>query len=229
MAEKEFAEEFLLSIIKTKQSKQAKRREKSIRKHREKSRRKVKEKEEIQKVSAQDFRPSLKPSLKAIVPPKTLPEGIPSPKPGDRDDLEAPEPPLKLVVDVPEIPEPPKGLSLPEPPKFFEPGAEQIRSLPGKVMPIIDLGKLNQFATDPNVETIQCDGPFMPVKIVKMGQTIDTKVELDEREINYIINQFAEKSSSKVSTPIFKSSVKGFMISAVISEFAGTKFIITKK
>ena len=120
-------------------------------------------------------------------------------------------------VPLPQLPQP----RLPQPPRFFE---QEM-----KIKPTVNLGKINTFITDPTIEAIQCDGSFMPLKVFKKGEPINTNLELNDREITDIINKFAEQSGQEVEGPVFKASIQGLMLSAVISEFAGTKFMITKK
>jgi hypothetical protein len=224
MREKDFTEEFFLHVVKTKQAKQAKRRDKRIHKVRKKIKKKLKEKEkEIEKIREHELRPELrheiKPGMKITERKKPPIEPIPV-------ELEhAPEPPAELLMSPPKVPEPklslPRLPKLPQPPKFFETGV--------KIHPSLNLGKLNDFITDPTIQAIQCDGSFMPLKILKKDETIDTDIELNDREITDIINAFARHVSKEVKGPVFKASIKGLMISAVVSEFIGTKFIITKK
>ncbi len=221
--DKDFAEEFFLHVVKTKQSKQAKSREKRIHKIRKKARGRIKEREkgkekekETEKIKEKEFEPETR-----LAPPRKKPPIAPMPA-----ELEhAPEPPAKLLMGpgppeppTPKMPEPPK---LPALPKFFE---QEMR-----IQPSVNLGKINKFITDPTVQAIQCDGSFMPLKILKKDETIDTDMELNDREITDIINAFARHVGKEVKGPVFKASIKGLMISAVVSDFIGTKFIITKK
>lgn len=226
--DKDFAEEFFLHVVKTKQSKQAKSREKRIHKIRKKARGKLKEREkekekekEIEKIKEKEFEPETR-----LMPPRKKPPIAPLPAEIEH----APEPPAKLLMGpAGSPPEPPKFPSpkmlepprLPTPPKFFE---QEM-----KIQPSVNLGKINKFITDPTVQAIQCDGSFMPLKILKKDETIDTDIELNDREITDIINAFARHVGKEVKGPVFKASIKGLMISAVVSDFIGTKFMITKK
>ncbi len=213
MAEKDFAEEFFLHVVKTKQAKKAKHEEKRIHKVRKKAVAKAKKKEkEIEKIKEKELKPEMKSTVNLSKP-------VIAPLPAEIEHV--PEPPARLLMKPFEIPIPAPKPRLLQPPRFFE---QEM-----KVKPVVDLGKLNNLITDPTVQAIQCDGSFMPVKIIRKGETINTNIELDEREINDIINKFAGQAGQDIKGPVFKASIQGLMISAVISDFVDKRFIITKK
>lgn len=208
--DKDFAEEFFLHVVKTKQAKKAKREEKKIKKIRKKEITRIKKKEkEKEKIGEKELMPVHVVSEKEIARPEIAP--MPAEVP------EAPLPPTKLMMKPPQVP----VARLPKPPKFFE---QEL-----KIKPAVDLGKLNNLIVDPTIEAIQCDGSFIPVKIIRAGETINTNIELNDREITDIINVFSRNLGIEAKGPVFKASIQGLMLSAIISEFAGTRFIITKK
>jgi hypothetical protein len=208
--EKDFAEEFFLHVVKTKQAKKVRQEEKKIKKLRKREKSRIKKKvKDTEKIEEKKLRPVV--SERKITKPEIAPLPVEVP--------EAPTPPMKILMGPPKVPKP--ELSLPKPPKFFE---QEL-----KLKPIVDLGKLNNLIVDPTIEAIQCDGSFIPVKIIKNGESINTNIELNDREINDIINIFARNLGVEVKGPVFKASIQGLMLSAVVSEFAGTRFIITKK
>lgn len=209
MTEKDFAEEFFLHVVKTKQAKKARQEEKKIKKVRRKIKTRVKKKEkETEKIAEKELIPETKITAQRAMP-------LIAPLPAELEHV--PEPPAHVLMAPPKIPQP----RLLQVPRFFE---QEI-----KIKPIINLGKLNTFTTDPTIESIQCDGSFMPIKVFKKGEPINTNVELNDREITDIINKFAEQSGQEVKGPVFKASIQGLMLSAVVSEFVGIKFMITKK
>ncbi|MEM4641031.1 MAG: hypothetical protein QXW65_00715 [Candidatus Pacearchaeota archaeon] len=91
-----------------------------------------------------------------------------------------------------------------------------------------DLGRINVFIQDPSVSLIQCDGPNIPLKINKNNEMIQTDMALNEDEINSIINKFSLRSGKPIAEPVFQAQANGLRIMAIISRYAGSRFIITK-
>ena len=94
--------------------------------------------------------------------------------------------------------------------------------VPGEV----DLGKLNAFIYNREISIIECPGPG---KIISVKKAVDinlTQITLSPEEINQIIQGFSEKSRIPIIGGIFKASVGSLTITAVISEFVGSRFII---
>ena len=92
----------------------------------------------------------------------------------------------------------------------------------------IDLGKLNIFTKDPRVTIIESPGPGKFVLAKTAGQITVTKISLTKEEIQEIIQKFSEKSKIPVISGLFKSAVGNLILTAVISDLVGSRFIITK-
>tara|TARA_Y100000310_G_scaffold342615_2_gene446593 strand:- start:700 stop:1365 length:666 start_codon:yes stop_codon:yes gene_type:complete len=92
----------------------------------------------------------------------------------------------------------------------------------------INLGKLNIFTKDPRVTIIECPGPGKNILAKTAGQVTVTKLSLTKDEIQQIINIFSEKSKIPVISGLFKAAVGNLILTAVISDLVGTRFIITK-
>ncbi len=88
--------------------------------------------------------------------------------------------------------------------------------------------KLNIFLRDNSVTAIECPGPGKQIVIKRAGQINMTKINLSPQEISKIIEDFSEKARIPILGGIFRASVGNLTISAVISDFVGSKFIITK-
>ena len=136
------------------------------------------------------------------------------------------EPPAFRRVPMP-LPRPKKMIQaqVPAPPKF-----ESFIEPSKKPVPLIniDLGKLNDFVSDSSVSLIQCDGSNSNIKIAKQGQLSETDISLEEEEIRDIIQKFADRAGKPLTEPIFKAKVLNLSMTAVISSFAGSKFVISK-
>jgi len=91
----------------------------------------------------------------------------------------------------------------------------------------MDLGKLTQLAADPVIQTIECNGPNEKVIIRDPGQKA-TQLILNKEEIAKIIQTFANTARIPVSEGIFRVAVGKLVLSAIISEVVGSKFIIKK-
>lgn len=92
----------------------------------------------------------------------------------------------------------------------------------------IDLGKINFFLKDLNSSQIECPGPdkFLLVKGFNMQKT--TNLSLSNDEINEIIRRFSEATKMPIIEGVFKAALGNLTITAVISDIAGSRFIITK-
>lgn len=91
----------------------------------------------------------------------------------------------------------------------------------------LDLGKLNPFINNPRLESIEVTGPDEPV-MIKIPAPQTTEVTLTKEEIDYVINTFSESSKIPISEGLYRVAVGSFILSAIISEITGSKFIIKR-
>ena len=91
------------------------------------------------------------------------------------------------------------------------------------------LGKIDSLFKDPTINMVECSGPGKLILVRALGNIKATKVSLNEEEIKVIIENFAEQSRIPVMTGIFKAAVGNLLITAIISEFVGSRFIITRR
>lgn len=92
----------------------------------------------------------------------------------------------------------------------------------------IDLGNLNILIKDPLVKIIECNGTNENIIVMGMMGRKPTPIELTSEEIEEIVGKFAAASRIPVHEGLFKAAVGNLVISAVISEITGVKFIIRK-
>ena len=92
----------------------------------------------------------------------------------------------------------------------------------------IDLGKLNIIAKDPLVKIIECNGPEENILVVGIMGRKPTSVKLSRDEIEQLVGRFAAAAKIPVNEGLFKAAFGNLVISAVISEIVGVKFIIRK-
>jgi hypothetical protein len=91
------------------------------------------------------------------------------------------------------------------------------------------LGKLEPFLKDQGIQSIECSGPGKNILIKNYRGIGTTKVTLTQQEITDIINNFAKEARIPLIGGILKAVVGNLVISAVSSDFVGSRFIITKK
>lgn len=91
----------------------------------------------------------------------------------------------------------------------------------------IDLGKINIFFNDPRINSIECSGPDKFITVITNKQEL-TRISLNEKEIQDIINKFSTLSNTKIIGGLLKARVNNYTITAVVSEIIGSRFMISK-
>lgn len=92
----------------------------------------------------------------------------------------------------------------------------------------INLGRLNAFVQDPLVKVIECNGPDENIIVHGSMGTKPTNIILKKEEIDEIIKRFAEAAKIPQDQGIFKAVFGKLILSAIISETVGSKFVIRK-
>lgn len=90
------------------------------------------------------------------------------------------------------------------------------------------LGKLDPLIRDLSIQSIECSGPNKNILVKRYNRTNTTRIILNQSEITDIIDIFSAKAKIPVVGGILKAAVGNLVISAVISEFVGSRFIINK-
>ncbi|MDP4039178.1 MAG: hypothetical protein Q8P57_01185 [Candidatus Pacearchaeota archaeon] len=89
--------------------------------------------------------------------------------------------------------------------------------------------KLNFIIKDPAVTEIECRGADKPILVKKAGTIQRTQTSLTIEEINQILNDFSEKTKIPIIEGTFKAASGNLIMTAIISEILGPRFIIQKK
>jgi len=97
-----------------------------------------------------------------------------------------------------------------------------------KVPENFDLGKLNLLIKDPKVLEIECPGPGKFVMARVLGRINVTKTTLSQSEIQAIIDLFSKTAKVPIIEGLFKAAVGNLVMTAVISNVVGARFIISK-
>jgi len=145
------------------------------------------------------------------------------------------KPPIKKIVrrefkPLPQMPRTRQGrplfTSLKIPKVRLPPHLQYIKPVPKEKA--VDLGKLAPILKDPFVSVIECNGA--DEQIIARGRrgTKLTNVTLTQELIKQIINEFSQKSRIPVVEGVYRVVVGKLILSAIISEITGTKFVISK-
>jgi len=92
-----------------------------------------------------------------------------------------------------------------------------------------EIGKLNALLLDPSVDGIECPGPSKNVLVRKAGMVQKTRITLNQEEIKKIIDDFSQKTRIPLIGGTFKAAYMNLIMTAVVSEYVGSRFIIQKK
>lgn len=82
--------------------------------------------------------------------------------------------------------------------------------------------------SDPKVRSLECPGPDKNILMDKLGATIPLSFSLTKEQIDKFIENISEKTNTPIKE-IMKTNLGPLSFVAVISEYAGTRFIIQKK
>ena len=104
---------------------------------------------------------------------------------------------------------------------------------PGPAVPeqitISSMGKINSLLNDPAVQMIECLGPEKQILVYKSGVIQNTNIVLNNEEINLLMKELSEKTKIPLISGVFKTALGNMVITAVISDFIGTRFMIQRK
>jgi len=117
-----------------------------------------------------------------------------------------------------------KQLSIPH--QRFPQRLQYIRPVPTEKQ--IDLGKLNPLIKDSKVKIIECNGPSTKVRVKGSMGIKESKISLTKEEIKEVINVFSAATKIPVQSGVVRIALGKLVLSAIISETIGSKFIIEK-
>jgi len=124
-------------------------------------------------------------------------------------------PQKRAIPSMPQIPEP-----------ILPPTVQYLRPIP---IPIeVNLKNLTPLVRDPLVRIIECNGPGENVVVVGTMGRKKTGTVLNKEEIDEIIKTFSEATKIPINEGVFKVVFGKLVLSAIISNVIGSKFIIKK-
>ena len=89
-------------------------------------------------------------------------------------------------------------------------------------------GKISPLLNDPSVSSIECLGAGKELMILRVGQKQRTRIVLTKEDIQGILDKVADEAHVPLLDGVFRASIKGFSINAVVSGVIGSKFVIRK-
>ena len=117
-----------------------------------------------------------------------------------------------------------RTFSIPEP--KLPPHLQYLKPVPKNIK--IDLDKLNPLIKDPAIKIIECNGPDEHIFVKGSMGAKPTDIVLNKEEINKIIKKFSEISKIPLQTGVYRIVAGRLILSAIVSEIVGSKFIIKK-
>lgn len=81
---------------------------------------------------------------------------------------------------------------------------------------------------DPLISSIECAGPEKNIIINKSGLIQAIPMTLTQEEIENIMDEFSMKTKIPLIKGVFKAALGNLLITAVMSDFVGTRFHIEK-
>ncbi|MFH1586061.1 MAG: hypothetical protein ABIB79_04795 [archaeon] len=106
------------------------------------------------------------------------------------------------------------------------PRLQYIRPVPRDVE--VDLGGLNPLIQDPMVRSIECNGADQPIMVRGNMGSKKTNLAFGEEGIRNIIDRFAVTAQIPVEEGASRIVVGKLVLSAIVSDVVGSKFIIQK-
>jgi hypothetical protein len=91
------------------------------------------------------------------------------------------------------------------------------------------LERLNIIFSDPAVQNVSCPGPDKNLQITRMNFIQTIQLSFSMNEINNFLKEISEKTRIPLQSGLFKVIYQNMIITAVISEFIGTKFLVERR
>jgi hypothetical protein len=88
--------------------------------------------------------------------------------------------------------------------------------------------RIELFLRDPSILSIECPGTGKNILVRRFKEINMTRLSLSQTEIMEVIEEFSKQARIPLTGGILKAAVGNSVISAVVSEFVGPRFIINK-
>ena len=90
------------------------------------------------------------------------------------------------------------------------------------------LEKLTPLVNDPSVQAIESPGSDQPLIIHRSGRKQKTRISLSEEEMNKLIDTFSAKTGIPLTQGVFKATLGKLTLTAIRSNFVGTRLVLSK-
>ncbi|MBU3913798.1 MAG: hypothetical protein KKE50_06930 [Nanoarchaeota archaeon] len=137
-------------------------------------------------------------------------------------------PPQKTMIPLQQTPHIVPLRMMPMSTQGINPAISSITPTPQSLPQNFNLAKIDPLIRDNAITAIECTGPGKPVIVKSIGRVSPTRVMLSESEIKSIIETFSKQTKIPMLEGMFKAAVGNLVITAVISDFVGSRFIINK-
>lgn len=138
---------------------------------------------------------------------------------------------LSRLPSLPQLPDLPHSTSQFRAPRYpqqkpsYSPPPLNTIPMGGK----IQLGKIAPILMDPSVFSIEVPGEGKNVLVNRAGTIQTSNITLSRNEIDQIMNHISDTTQIPLITGLFKAAVQDLIVTAVVSEFVGTRFMIQKR
>lgn len=137
--------------------------------------------------------------------------------------------PKVVKIGTPEIPKLPSTKPIIPQAKPIIPQAKPIITPTPQTPKITIMDRLNRIFSDPGVQVLNCPGPDKNITITRSGMMQTSPFSFNEKEIKEFMNELSEKTRIPLIPGIIKVIFQNLIITAVVSEFVGTKFIAERR
>jgi len=134
----------------------------------------------------------------------------------------------RTIIRHPLITKPAK-IEAPEKPAFAAPPAVVAAPPPARLKEAITLARIEQLLADPAVLSVECTSPGRPLLINRGGAIQTTALTLSPEEVSNIMQEISDRTRIPLTSGLFKAFFGNYIITAVMSELVGTRFIIQKR
>ena len=94
-------------------------------------------------------------------------------------------------------------------------------------IPVFD--RLKPYITDPSVQSINCQGPDKNIILTRFGMPQTVSLAFRADEITSFLKDMSDRTKIPLLPGVFKIAYQNFILTAIVSEFIGTKFLIEKR
>ena len=93
----------------------------------------------------------------------------------------------------------------------------------------LSLEKVRSLILNQSVSSLECPGPGKPLVITSKGVANVSNVMLGDEEISSLMKDISQRTRIPLIPGLFKAVLGSLLITAVVSDFVGTRFIIQKR